>query len=89
MDNYDGPERRTVVFTRDDSDRLVRMEQQLVDASNRIQDLIRLIQNQDGRLNAQGARLDKVERAQSWLWGLGSAFVFIATIVVTWFDFHR
>lgn len=68
MTNYQGPERRAVVtFTREDSDRLVRIEE----AVKIVPDLIK--------------RVEKVERKQSWIAGIGATVVFIISAVLGFF----
>jgi 3-methyladenine DNA glycosylase Tag len=73
---YAGPERRSVItFTREDSERLVRVEQQVAEINQRLKAILE-------NANDQTKRINDLERSQSWLWGLGSAFAFISTAVV-------
>lgn len=79
---YTGPERRSVItFTREDSERLVRVEQQVAEMNQRLKSILESINDQTKRIN-------DLERSQSWLWGLGSAFAFISTAVVIFLKTH-
>ena len=74
--SYTGPERRSVItFTREDSERLVRVEQQITELNLQLKMLIASVSDQTKRIN-------DLERSQSWLWGLGSAFAFLSTAIV-------
>ena len=82
MGTYTGPERRAIItFTREDSDRLVRVEQQTKTVVEQLAAI-------DQKLESQNNRIRNLEHSQSWLWGLGSAFVFIATTVVIFLKTH-
>lgn len=82
MTDYKGPERRAVItFTREDSDRLVRLEQQNITIMNQLIETHRAVATQTARLN-------KVERVQNWIMGVGSAIAFVISTLVLFVKGH-
>jgi hypothetical protein len=76
MANYQGPDRRSLItFTREDSDRLVRLEQQLLDNGKKMDTVIEKLSSQDDRIG-------KLENKQSWFVGIFTTVVAILSAVV-------
>lgn len=76
---YNGPERRSVItFTREDSDRLVRLEQQNLTIMTQLTETHKAF-------SAQAARLSKLERVQNWMMGVGAAVTFIISSAILFF----
>ncbi len=86
MTDYKGPERRAVItFTREDSDRLVRLEQQIVGLHQKIEDVVATqLAWSTKQLTAQNIRITKVEKLQSWIMGIGAAVTFMISTAVLW-----
>lgn len=77
---YNGPERRTVItFTREDSDRLVRLEQKLIDLDTKIDGLNTDLNTARSDNVAIYGRLNKAERKLSWITGIGTTVAFLIT----------
>lgn len=87
MTDYEGPERRsTITFTREDSDRLVRLEQQIVALHEKIGSVVaKQLAESTKQLTAQNARITKLEKVQSWIMGIGSAVTFIISTSILFF----
>ena len=82
-DQYKGPERRTVItFTREDSDRLVRLEQQNLAIMNQLTETHKIVA-------AQTVRINKIEKLQNWMMGIGSAITFVISTAVFLFTGHK
>lgn len=78
MTDYTGPERRAfITFTREDSDRLVRLEEQNLAIMIQLTETHKVVA-------ALAARINKVEKLQSWIMGIGSAITFMITTAVMW-----
>jgi len=76
MANYQGPDRRSLItFTREDSDRLVRLEQQIIDNGNKMDTVI-------AKLSTQDDRTSKLENKQSWFAGIFTTIIAILSAVV-------
>lgn len=83
MSGYSGPERRSVItFTREDSDRLVRVEQRLIAADEKLVTFVEKLAKQDETIDEQADRINSLERKQSWMMGIGAAVTFIISTVV-------
>lgn len=83
---YDGPERRkSITFTREDSDRLVRLEQTMISLDTKIGDLSDELTAMRAENVAIYSRLNKAERRLSWLAGIGAAITFMLTTALTAF----
>jgi hypothetical protein len=85
--SYSGPERRAVIaFTREDSERLVRLEQQLINTDSKIQTLVNSLSeatiSATQKLDALEERISKIERKQSWMIGMGTAIGFLLSLAV-------
>ncbi len=83
--SYEGPERRTVItFTREDADRLVRLESQMTSTNEKLDTLIANVQSNindtTNKLQSNSSRIGKLERKFSWMIGIGTAIVFIITL---------
>lgn len=83
MTDYNGPERRAVItFTREDSDRLVRLEEQNLAIMTQLTETHKIVA-------AQTVRINKIEKLQNWMLGIGSAITFIISIVIFLFTGHK
>lgn len=81
--DYRGPERRTVItFTREDSDRLVRLESQLKSSDAKMDTLLSAINETKSNVVSERTRIDKLENRQSWIMGIGAAVTFIISSVL-------
>jgi hypothetical protein len=69
---------QVIQFLREDSDRLVRVEQMVKDMSKTLDSL-------SAELAKQKADHEKTKSRINWLWGVGSAFAFVVTMVITYF----
>jgi hypothetical protein len=83
MTEYTGPERRTVItFTREDSDRLVRLEQQIIANNTKMDSLILQLSETHKSVATQTVRINKIEKLQNWMMGIGSAITFVISTAV-------
>lgn len=90
MTDYKGPERRAVItFTREDSDRLVRLEQQLESADTKMDAVLESIAETNKKIAAQNVRISKLERMQSWVMGIGTAVTFAISTAVLYLSGHH
>lgn len=81
--DYRGPDRRTIItFTREDSDRMVRMEQQLITNNDKIDEMIT-------HVKTQNVRISRLERWKSWATGIGSTVVFLITCALAFVGIHK
>jgi hypothetical protein len=93
MLQYEGPERRTLItFTREDSDRLVRLEQKTISTNEKLDKIIAssVISSDaiDKKVDESIARIVTMERRLSWIAGLGTGFAFIISCVLAYFKTH-
>ncbi|MDE1829263.1 MAG: hypothetical protein KGI25_02960 [Thaumarchaeota archaeon] len=89
MANYQGPERRAVItFTREDADRLVRLEEKVDSFFLKLKEHMDaeevLLDGHRDRITDTEHRVSKIEKFQSWIMGIGSAVTFIITSSIFW-----
>lgn len=85
MTDYKGPERRSVItFTREDSDRLVRLEEQLISNAKKMDDWMLQLVETKKTITTQSTRIGKLEKLQSWIMGIGAAITFMISTAVLW-----
>ena len=89
MENYKGPERRTVItFTREDGERLVRLEEKITENTNKLDTVIGHLAETNKALAGQSVRLNKLEQFKSWVTGIGTTLIFLITCVLGFFGVH-
>lgn len=94
MADYRGPERRTAItFTREDSDRLVRLEGKVDGFFDKLKEHMEqeagLLQAQNERHDKNEKRLTNLEKVQNWMMGVGAAITFIISTAIFLFSDHK
>lgn len=85
MTDYKGPERRAVItFTREDSDRLVRLEGQNLTTLAKMDTILEHIEEVNTRATKNTLRIEKLEKLTSWFMGIGAAVTFIISSAILW-----
>jgi hypothetical protein len=89
MADYKGPERRAqITFTREDSDRLVRLEQQTLTNAEKMDTILDHIVETNEQVKNNSARITKLELYKSWVTGISATVMFLVTVVLGAIGIH-